>query len=121
MFIPYYSHSADCNATIRYFVMKNPVPCRTDGLLGDAHDTLHGLIFFTHFVEEMEENHSLATKSQTYFVPLHPKQKRENEERLQHLQRGTESGGPTAVQHGAWQGEDIPAGQGFRGGFRFMQ
>ena len=32
-----------------------PVPCRADGLLGDAHDAVDGLIVHAHFVEDEEE------------------------------------------------------------------
>jgi len=41
---------------------KNPVPCGADGLLGDAHDATHGLIIHAHFVEDEEENLSLAAQ-----------------------------------------------------------
>ena len=47
-------------------ILHNPVPCRkatgrrtqfgnADGLLGDAHDAAHVLIFHAHFVEDEEE------------------------------------------------------------------
>ena len=45
----------------------------SDGLLGDSHDAVDGLIVHAHFVEEMEEKLSLAVKSQKDFIPLHPK------------------------------------------------
>ena len=45
----------DCNATFRNLVAKNPVPCRVDGLLGDAHDAAHVPVFHAHFVEDEEE------------------------------------------------------------------
>ena len=35
--------------------MHNPVPCGTDGLLGDAHDVAHVLVVHTHFIEDEEE------------------------------------------------------------------
>ena len=41
-------------------VLQNPVPCGADGLLGDANDATHGLIVHAHFVEDEEENLSLA-------------------------------------------------------------
>ena len=36
-------------------ILQNPVPCRADGLLGDAHDAAHVPVFHTHFVEDEEE------------------------------------------------------------------
>ena len=36
-------------------ILLNPVPCGADGLLGDAHDAVDGLIVHTHFVEDEEE------------------------------------------------------------------
>ena len=38
-----------------FCILHNPVPCRADGLLGDAHDATHILIFHAHFVEDEEE------------------------------------------------------------------
>lgn len=38
-----------------------------------------------------------------------------DEERLQYLQGGTGFGGPAAVLHGAWGGEDVSAGRGAGG------
>ena len=35
--------------------LQNPVPGGADGLLDDAHDTAHALIFHAHFVEDEEE------------------------------------------------------------------
>jgi len=35
--------------------MHNPVPCGTDGLLGDAHDAVYVAVFYAHFVEDEEE------------------------------------------------------------------
>ena len=35
--------------------MHNPVPCGTDGLLGDAHDAVYVAVFHAHFVEDEEE------------------------------------------------------------------
>lgn len=40
---------------------KNPVHCGADGLLDDAHDAAHVLIFHAHFVEEMEEQQVVST------------------------------------------------------------
>ena len=36
-------------------ILLNPVSCGADGLLGDAHDAAHILIFHAHFVEDEEE------------------------------------------------------------------
>lgn len=36
-------------------ILHNSVPCGGDGLLGDAHDVVDGLIVHTHFVEDEEE------------------------------------------------------------------
>ena len=36
-------------------ILHNPVPCGADGLLGDAHDVVHVLIFHAHFVEDEGE------------------------------------------------------------------
>ena len=36
------------------------------------HDAAHGLIVHAHFVEDEEENLSLAVKSQKDFISLHP-------------------------------------------------
>ena len=36
-------------------ILLNPVPCRADGLLGDAHDAAHVLVVHAHFVEDEEE------------------------------------------------------------------
>ena len=41
-------------------ILQNPVPCGADGLLGDAHDVAHALVVHAHFVEDEEENLSLA-------------------------------------------------------------
>ena len=38
----------------------------------DAHDAAHGLVVNAHFVEDEEENLSLAVKSQKDFISLHP-------------------------------------------------
>ena len=77
-------------------ILLNPIPCgkatgrrtqfgrstsgrllpegrkNADGLLGDAHDAAHGLIVHAHFVEDEEENLSLAVKSQKDFISLYP-------------------------------------------------
>ena len=56
-------------------ILHNPVPCGADGLLGDAHDTAHVLIFHAHFVEDEEEGvnlYYLIRISPNFFVPLHP-------------------------------------------------
>ena len=37
-------------------ILHNPVPCGTDGLLGDAHDATHVFVVHTHFVAD---GHSL--------------------------------------------------------------
>ena len=37
-------------------ILLNPVPCRADGLLGDAHDVAHVLVIHTHLVEDEEES-----------------------------------------------------------------
>jgi len=55
-------------------ILHNPVPCGADGLLGDAHDTAHVLIFHAHFVEDEEEGvnlYYLIRISPKLFVPLH--------------------------------------------------
>ena len=36
-------------------ILLNPVSCGADGLLGDAHDAAHVLVFHAHFVEDEEE------------------------------------------------------------------
>ena len=36
-------------------ILHNPEPCGGDGLLGDAHDVVDGLIVHTHFIEDEEE------------------------------------------------------------------
>ena len=36
-------------------ILHNPVSCRADGLLGDAHDAAHSLVIHAHFVEDEEE------------------------------------------------------------------
>ena len=53
-------------------ILHNPVLCRADGLLGDAHDAALVLVVHAHLVEDEEENLSLAVKSQKDFISLHP-------------------------------------------------
>lgn len=41
-------------------ILHNPVPCGADGLLGDAHDSAHGLVVHAHFIEDEKEKQALA-------------------------------------------------------------
>ena len=42
-----------------FSILLNPVPYRADGLLGDAYDVAHVLIFHAHFVEDEEKGVNL--------------------------------------------------------------
>ena len=45
-------------------ILLNPVPCRADGLLGDAHDAAHDL--FVHNLVEDEEEYAYPLKNIKY-------------------------------------------------------
>ena len=48
-------------------VLHNPVPCRADGLLGDAHDAADGLVVHTHFVDDEEGVCTTLTFGRRYY------------------------------------------------------
>ena len=51
-------------------ILHYPVSCGADGLLGDTHEAAPNL--HVHFVEDEEENLSLAVESKKDFIPFHP-------------------------------------------------